>query len=327
MKRTLALIMLVLLIAMPLSEALSKDYQLTVEVDETTGRITFKSSVLTVEVEDKKPSLKFYYTGNELKQTHLRLSLEKIVEFTGEFEVEQEIEVGTQNWAQSEPYPIMTEGGVEVGKGIYLTLFGRYGFPFFLAFAELSMYHANFTETMTWRNTNVTTTTMGGVELRVAIHVVEWAFMNPDTGRLALIFKVEKEIPGETTEPHSIRLEEGADETVMYLVGENTGVDEGFVKWSKEALISDSAVHHTQVEAAVVNETRHEATLILSYDCVHEEIADLVEQSLAVGVVEANIGYVLHPRPATITPEVIVVAGAITLIILVVMIAKWRRKG
>jgi len=74
-------------------------------------------------------------------------------------------------------------------------------------------------------------------------------------------------------------------------------------------------------------ETRHEATLILSYDCVHEEIADLVEQSLAVGVVEENIGYVLHPKPATLTPEVAVFAGAVTLIILVVMIARWRRKG
>ena len=149
MKRTLALITLVLLLAMPLSEALSKDYQLTVEVDEATSRITFKSTVLTVEVEDKKLSLKFYYAGNELKQTHLRLSLEKIVEFTGEFEVAQEVNVGNWTWAQSDPFPIMTEGGLEVGMGVHLTLFRRYGFPFLLVFAELSMYYSDFTETMT----------------------------------------------------------------------------------------------------------------------------------------------------------------------------------
>jgi len=327
MKRTLALIAVFLILTTPLCGASSGEYPVTVEVDEATGRIVFKSSVLTVEVEDKRLSLKFYYTGNELKQTHLRLSLEKIVEFAGDLEVKQEVNVGDWTWAQSDPYPIMTEAGLEVGMGVHLTLFRRYGFPFLLAFAELSMYYADFTETMTWRKANLTTTTMGGVELRVAIHVVEWAFMNPDAGRLALVFKVEKEIPGETTEPHSIRLEEGADETVMYLVGENTGVDEGFVKWSNGALISDSGVHPTSVEATIVNETRNEATLILSYDCVHEEIADLVEQSMAVGVVEENIGYVLHPKPATLTPEVVFIAGGIVSIVLVVMIARWRRKG
>jgi len=326
MKRAAALITLVVLLTMPLSEVFSEEYPLTVDVDEAHNRITFKSSVLTVEVEGKSPILKFYYAGNELGQTHLRLSLEKIVEFTGEYEVAQEVEVGNWTWAQSEPYPIMTEDGLEVGKGVHLTLFRRYGFPFLLAFAELSMYYANFTETRTWRNTNVTTTTMGGVELRVAIHVVEWAFKNPDTGRLALVFKVEKEIPGETTEPHSIRLEEDADETTIYLVGENTGVEEGFVKWSSQALISNSAVHRTPVEAAIVNETRSEATLILSYDCVHEGIADLSEQSLTVGVVEENIGYVLHPKPPILTPEVVFIAGAIVSIVLVVMIVRWRRK-
>jgi len=75
-------------------------------------------------------------------------------------------------------------------------------------------------------------------------------------------------------------------------------------------------------------ETRNEATLILSYDCVHEEIADLVEQSIAVGVVEENVGYVLHPKPATITPEVIITAGAITIIAMAILVVKRRpRKG
>jgi len=327
MKRILALILLFMLLTMPICGASSKDYQVTVKVEEDFNRVLFKSSVLTVEVEAKKPSLKFYYTGNELSQTHLRLSLEKIVEFTGEFEVAQEVDVGAWTWAQSDAYPIMTEDDVEVGRGVHLTLFRRYGFPFLLAFAELSMYHSNFTETTTWRTANLTTTTLGGVELRVAIHVVEWTFKNPDSGRLALVFKLEKEIPGETTEPHHLRLEEDTDETVMYLVGENTGVDEGFIKWSNRALISDSSVHQTPVEASIVNETRNEATLILSYDCVHEVIADLSEQFMTVGVVEENIGYVLHPKPATLTPEVVFIAGITTLIILAVMIARWRRKG
>ena len=327
MKRILALTMLFMLLTMSLCGASSEEYPLTVEVDKVLNEVVFKSTVLTVEVEDKKPSLKFYYAGNELSQTHLRLSLEKIVEFTGDFEVAQEIEVGTQSWAQSEPYSIMTEGGVEVGKGLHLSLFGRHGFPFLLAFAELSMYYANFTETRTWRNINLTTTTLGGVELGATIHVVEWAFKNPDSGRLALVFKLEKEIPGETTEPHHLRLEEGVDETIIYLVGENTGVDEGFLRLSNRALISNSTVHQTPVEVALVNETRNEATLILSYDCVHEDIADLSEQYVTVGVVKENAEHVLHPKPPILTPEVVFIAGAIVSIVLVIMIVRWRREG
>ena len=60
---------------------------------------------------------------------------------------------------------------------------------------------------------------------------------------------------------------------------------------------------------------------------MHEEIADLSEQSLTVGVVEENAGHVLHPKPTILTPEVVFIAGAIVSIVLVVMIARWRRKG
>ena len=327
MRRTLALIMLFMILTMPLCRASSEEYPVTVEVEEAPNRVVLRSSVLTVEVEGKRPSLKFYFAGNELGQTHFRLSLERIVEFTGDFEVTQEVEAGAWNWALSEPYTLRDEGGLEVGKGIYLTLLSRYGFPFLLAFAELSIYSTNFTETRTWRAVNVTTTTLGGVELRLTMHVIEWIFKNPDEGRLALVFKLEKEIPGETTEPHHLRLEEEADETIVYLVGENTGVDEGFLRWSNRAIMSNSAVHQTQVEAKLVNETRNEATLILSYDCMHEGIADLCEQSLTVGVVKENAGYVLHPKPATLTPEVVFIAGSIVSIVLVVMIVRLRRKG
>ena len=327
MKRTIALAMVFMILTMPICRSSSENYPFTVEVEEALNRVVFRSSILTVEVENNRPSLKFYFSGNELGQTHFRLSLERIVEFTGALEVMQEVEAGMCNWSISEPYTLRDKEGLEVGKGLYLTLFSRYGFPFLLAFAELSMYSTNFTETRTWRSVNVTTTTLGGVELRLTIHIVEWAFKNPDTGRLALVFKVEKEIPGETTEPHHLRLKESADETVVYLVGENTGVDEGFLKWSKRAIMSNSAVQQTHVEAKLLNETRNEATLILSYDCAHEEIADLSEQSLTVGVVEENAGHVLNPKPATITPEVVFIAGSIVSIVLAVMIVRWRRKG
>jgi len=40
-------------------------------------------------------------------------------------------------------------------------------------------------------------------------------------------------------------------------------VEEGFIKWSNGAPISDSSVHQTPIEAAIVNETRHEASLIM----------------------------------------------------------------
>ena len=327
MKRTIALAMVFMILTMPICMSSSENYPFTVEVEEARNKVVFRSSVLTVELENNRLSLKFYFSGSELGQTRFRLSLERIVEFTGDFEVTQEVEVGACNWSISEPYTLRDKEGLEVGKGLYLTLFSRYGFPFLLAFAELSMYSANFTETRTWRSVNVTTTTLGGVELRLTIHIVEWAFKNLDTGRLALVLKVEKEISGETTEPHHLRLEEDEDETTIYLVGENTGVDEGFLKWSKRAIMSNTAVQQTPVEDKILNETRNEATLILSYECVHEDIADLSEQSLTVGVVEENAGHVLNPKPATITPEVVFIAGSIVSIVLAVMIVRWRRKG
>jgi hypothetical protein len=329
MKKAFAVIAAILLLTIPMYIIHSEDYPITVHVDKLHDVVFFESNFLIAEVSGKQPGVKFYYTGDGLNLTHFRIRLEKIVEYTEDLEVSQECDIEAWRGIYGDPHTIMDEGGSEVGVGVHQAFFKYPSIPFLIVFTEFSMYYSNFTETMQLETLNLTTTTLGGVELRTTIRVIDWSFRNPDAGRLALVFRVEKEILGETSEQHHFRLEEGENESVLYIVGDDTEVDEGFLKWSKRALTSNATDYYlTPVETIYLDETEHEAKLILIYDCMHIDVASVLEQTLTIGVVEENAEFIVHPTPTTITPEVVFVAAVVTIVVLAVVIMKGRpRKG
>jgi len=329
MRKVLALVAAVLLLTMPVSANGSEVFSINVRVDKARDVVTFESSVITVEVSGKQPSVKFYYTGDRLNMTHFKVSLEKIVEYDENFEVAQECDIEAWTGIYGNPTPVMGEGGSEVGVGFSQALLKYPSIPFLIVFTEFSIYYSNYTETRQMGALRVATTTLGGIELGITIRVVDWPFKNPDTGRLALVFRVEKEIAKETSEQHSFRFEEGENKDKLSIVGDDTKVEEGFVRWSNGALTSNVTGYYlTRIETANFNETDHDARLILVYPPMHTNVVSMLEQTLTIGVVEENAEFIVHPTPPTITPEIILTAAAATLAVLAVIVVKARpRKG
>jgi len=325
MRKALAVIMTILLLAVPMYANGSETFSITARVDSARGVVVLESNVLTAEISGKQPTVKFYYTGDRLNMTHFRVSLEKIVEYDENFEVAQECDIEAWTGIYGNPTPVMGEGGSEVGVGVSQALLKYPSIPFLIVFTEFSIYYSNYTETRQIGALRVATTTLGGVELGITIRVVDWPFKNPDTGRLALVFRVEKEIAKETSEQHSFRFEEGENKDKLSIVGGDTKVEEGFVRWSNGALTSNVTGYYlTRIETANLNETDHDARLILVYPPMHTNVVSMLEQTLTIGVVEENAEFIVHPTPPTITPEVIITAAAIALVILAIVIVKMR---
>ncbi|MDH5770923.1 MAG: hypothetical protein OEZ25_06525 [Candidatus Bathyarchaeota archaeon] len=322
MKKAFAVITAILLLTIPVCTSHSEDYSITVGVDKVRDIVAFESSFLTAEVSGKQPSVRFYYTGDGLNLTHFRISLEKIVEYTEDLEIAQECNIEAWRGIYGDPHTIQDEGGSEVGVGVHQAFLKYPRIPFLIVFTEFSMYYANFTETRQLGTLNMTTTTPGGVELRTTIRVIDWPFRNPDTGRLALVFRIEKEIPGETSEQHHFRLEEGESESVLYIVGDDTEVVEGVLKWGNRALTSNATAYYLTPIEAILNEMEHEAELIMVYGCMNTSVAGMLEQTLTIGVVEENAEFIVHPTPPTLTPQIIIVAAVVTFVVLVAVIVK-----
>ena len=322
MKKAFAVITAILLLTIPVCTSHSEDYSITVDVDKVRDIVAFESSFLTAEVSGKQPSVRFYYTGDGLNLTHFRISLEKIVEYTEDLEIAQECNIEAWRGIYGDPHTIKDEEGLEVGVGVHQAFLKYPRIPFLIVFTEFSMYYANFTETRQLETLNMTTTTLGGVELRTTIRVIDWPFRNPDTGRLALVFKIEKEIPGETSEQHHFRLEEGESESVLYIVGDDTEVVEGVLKWSNRTLTSNATAYYLTPIEAILNETEHEAELIMVYGCMNTSVAGVLEQTLTIGVVEENAEFIVHPTPPTLTPQIIIVAAVVAFAVLLAVIMK-----
>lgn len=329
MRKAFAVITAILLLTIPVYTSHSGDYSITVDVDKVHDIVAFKSNFLTAEISGEQPSVRFYYTGDGLNLTHFRIRLEKIVEYTEDLEIAQECDIEAWRGIYGDPHAIKDEGGLEVGVGVHQVFLKYPRIPFLIVFTEFSMYYSNFTEARQLGLLSLATTTLGGVELRTTIRVVDLPMKNPDTGRLALVFRIEKELPGETSEHHHFRLEEGENESVLYIVGDDTEVVEGVLKWSNRALTSNATAYNlTPIEAIHVNETEHEAELIMIYGCMYTSVVRMLEQTLTIGVVEENAEFIVHPTPATLTPQIIIVAAVATLVVLVAVIVKKRpRKG
>jgi len=322
MRKAFAVIMAILLLTVPMYANGSETFSITARVDSARDVVVLESNVLTAEISGKQPTVKFYYTGDRLNMTHFRVSLEKIVEYDENLEVAQECDIKNWTGIYGSPTPVMGEGGSEVGIGVSQALLKYPSIPFLIVFTEFSMYYTNFTETRQMGSLSVTTTTLGGVELRTTIRVVDWPFKN-STNRLALVFSIEKEIDRETSEQHHFRLED--DRSALHIFGEDTKVEEGFVRWSNGALTSNITGYYlTRIETANLNETNHDAKLILVYPPMHTNVVSMLEQTLTIGVVEENAEFVVHPTPATLAPEVVITAAAITLAVLAIVIVKMR---
>jgi len=323
MRKVLAVTIAILLLIIPVYSARSDSYSVTAYIDKARDIVVLQSSVLTAEISGKQPVIKFYYTGDRLNMTHFRVILEKIVEYTESLEVAQECDVNAWTGIYGSPTPVMSEGGSEVGVGFSQALLKYPSIPFLIVFTEFSMYYSNFTETTQMGAFRVTTATLGGVELRITIRVVDWPFKNPETNRLALIFRIEKEIAGETSEQHRFNFDN--DKNILHVVGDDTKVEEGFIKWGSEALTSNTTGYYlTPIETTSLNETGHDAQLTLVYNRMHTNVVSVLEQTLTVGVVEENAEFIVHPTPATLAPEVIIAAAVITLGVLVFVIARMR---
>ncbi len=317
----------VLLLTTPMCSACSAECSITVSVDRSRDVISFRSNIMTAEVYGKRPSVTFYYTGDGLNLTHFRLSLDRIVEFADGREVAKECDVRSWAGIYGDPHAITDEGGSEVGVGVRQALLKYPDIRFLIVFTEFSMYYENFTETRQIGTLNVTTTTLGGTELRSTIRIVDWPFMNPETGRLAMVFRIEKEISGETSEQHHLRLEEGEDGIILHIIGEDTGVEEGFIRWESAAVASNATGYClVPIEDVILAEDEHEARLTLVYGCMRTSMASLLEQSLTIGVLEENAEFIVHPTPTTLTSEVIIMAAVVTLSVLVVVVLRKRLK-
>jgi len=325
MRKALAVTMAILILTIPVYSARSDGYSITAYVDNTLDAVVLKSNVLTVEISGKQPVIRFYYTGDRLNKTHFRVSLEKIVEYDENLEVAQECDIKNWTGIYGSPTPVMS-GGSEVGVGFSQALLKYPSIPFLIVFTEFSMYYSNYTETRQMGSLSVTTATLGGVELRATIRIVDWPFKD-STNRLALVFRVEKEISKETSEQHRFSFED--DRSTLHIVGDDTKVEEGFVRWSNGALTSNVTGYYlTRIETANLNETNHDAKLILVYPPMHTNVVSMLEQTMTIGVVEENAEFIVHPTPPTITPEIIITAATVTLAVLVVIIVKARsRKG
>jgi len=322
MRKTFAVIMAILLLTVPMYANGSGTFSITARVDSARDVVVLESNVLTAEISGKQPTVKFYYTGDRLNMTHFRVSLEKIVEYDENLEVVQECNMKAWTGIYGSPTAIRSEGGSEVGVGVSQALLKYPSIPFLIVFTEFSMYYTNFTETRQMGSLSVTTTTLGGVELRTSIRVVDWPLKN-SANRLALVFSIEKEIDRETSEQHHFRLED--DRSALHILGEDAKVEEGFVKWSNDALTSNATNYYmTRIETANLNETNHDAQLVLIYGLMHTNVVRMLEQTLTIGVVEENAEFIVHPTPPTITPEVIITAAAIALVILAIVIVKMR---
>ena len=323
MKKAFAMIVAILFLTIPVCTTNSEEYPITFHVDKLHDVVFFESSFLTSEVSGKQPSVRFYYTGDGLNLTHFRISLEKIVEYTEGLEITQECDIEVWRGIYGDPHAIYDEGGLEVGVGTPQAFLKYPRIPFLIVFTEFSMYYSNFTETRQLGTLSLVTTTLGGVELRTTIRVIDWPIKNPDTGRLALIFRIEKEIPGETSEHHHFNLEEGENESVLQIIGDDTDVVEGILKWSNRALTSNATAYDlTSIETVHVNETEHEVELIMVYSCMHTSVVSMLEQTMTIGVVEENAEFIVHPTPTILTPQVIIIAAVATLAILVAVIVK-----
>jgi len=326
MRKAFAVIMAILLLTVPMYANGSVTFSITARVDSARDVVVLESNVLTAEISGKQPIVKFYYTGDRLNMTHFRVSLEKIVEYDENLQVAQECDMKAWTGIYGSPTAIRSEGGSEVGVGFSQALLKYPSIPFLIVFTEFSMYYTNFTETSLMGSLSVTTTTLGGVELRTTIRVVDWPFKN-STNRLALVFSIDKEIDRETSEQHSFRFEEDENKDKLSIVGDDTKVEEGFVRWSNGALTSNVTGYYlTRIETANLNETNHDAKLILVYSPMHTNVVSMLEQTLTIGVVEENAEFIVHPTPPTLAPEVIITAAIVTLAVLAIVIVKTRPK-
>jgi len=325
MRKAVALIAAILLLTIPAYAARADNHSITTRVDKARDIVVFESNVLTAEISGKQPVIRFYYTGDRLNMTHFKVSLEKIVEYDENLEVVQECDVESWTAIYGNPTPITSEGA-EVGIGLHQAFLKYPSIPFLIVFTEFSMYYSNFTETSQLGSLSVTTATLGGVELRMTVRIVDWPFKDPEN-RLGLILRVEKEIDKETSEQHRFRLED--DRGTLHIVGDDTKVEEGFVRWSNEALTSNATSYYlTRIETINFNETSHDAKLILVYPPMRTNVVTMLEQTLTIGVVEENAEFIVHPTPPTITPEIILAAATVTLVVLAVIVVKVRpRKG
>lgn len=327
MRKAFTVIIAVLLLTAPAYANGSGPFSITGRVDSARNVIVLESSVLTVEVSEKQPTVEFYYTGDRLNMTHFRVSLEKIVEYDENLRIAQECNLTAWSGVYGGPTAIQSGGGAEVGVGVQQVLLKNPSVPFLIVFSEFSMYYSNYTETNQLGTLKVTTATLGGVELKTTIRVVDWPFKNPDKDRLALLFRIEKEIPNETSEHHSFKLEQGVSESTLSIVGDDTTVKEGFLRWSNSALTSNASSYYlTQIVTTNLNETSHDAELTLVYAPMHTSVASLLEQTMTIGVVEENAEFIVHPTPVTLAPEVIITAAAVTLVVLAIVIVKARSK-
>jgi len=327
MRKAFAVFVAVLLSTMPACLVRAEDYALSFRVDRARKTVVLESSALTAEVSGQHPSIKFHYTGDGRNLTHFRISLEKIIEYTADLEVAQECDMGGWVGIYGDPYTIMGADGSERGFNVQQAFFKHPSFPFLIVFVETLMYRSTYNETRQLGTLTTTTTTLGGVEFRTRITIIDWPFKNPDTGRLALVFRIEKEILGETSEQHRFRFEHGDGENELYIVGADTRVDEGIVKWSNSALMSNATDYYfISVETTSLEEAEHSAELTLICDCAQMGKTSVLEQTLTVGIVEENAEFIVHPTPPTITPETIIVAAAVTLVVLTIIVLKSRPK-
>jgi len=326
-----------------------------IEHEEKKERIVFRTDVLTAVFEGRKPKIKFWYTSDTLNRTKFRVDFKEIIEYSGdEVETTNETKILIkENWIQrfevesvntwnfsgfqteynatgnpvginasftANEIKVISKGGGEVeGKLTPATVEFR-----------VHIYQFNVTQKTVG---DVTYTVAGGAEVKIDFVVKNWPFKN-DGNKLALEVKVEKEIKGETREKHRFEETETEHEEEFVMVGEESGVVQGFFKWlnvsrvklknGTEVAVPVKAV--SEVEIEVEDGEREEKLKVwLIYQIptagIKAKEIDTLEHDPSIGVIKASLPAVVSPVSQIITTYTIAGAVLIALVILGVAVA------
>jgi hypothetical protein len=282
----------------------------SIKVLEDDDKVTFQSDVMTVEILGSRPVVTFYYTGDTYNYTHFSLSLNRVYEYGDDVAIS--VDVRNLPWAQTDPLVILDDVGEEIGYRLRLVLFGAPQYQFGIIF-EVSMYLEDMNASSIGAQ-GVTYDIAGFHEFSIHVVVWNWTFTHPGSGGLALEYILQRDIPGETTKDHSSIYQQFEDTGLIQIIGVESELDEGFCKWSNNALVTYSDQESIMsVESSIVEE---EGSDYVSFK--YGRYRGILQHYQSIGVVEENAEFIIIPRPETINLPIVILTGVSALVVLVV---------
>jgi len=308
-KKVLSLFLIFIFISSSM-QAFHSEEQGQIEAQKDGNKVTLRSDIMTIEVLGSSPAVTFYYTDDIYNYTHFRLSLNRVYEYGDDTVVS--VDVRNLPWAQTDPLLILDDKGEEIGYQLRLVLFGAPQYQFGIIF-EVSLYRGDMNASLIGAQ-EATFNIAGFHELSIHVIVWNWTFAHPTSSGLALEYILQRDIPGETMKPHSSQHQQFEDIGLIQIVGVESELEEGFYKWSSNALVSYSDQENIKpVESSIIEE---EGSDFVSFKFGRYQ--GVLQHYQSIGVVAENAEFIIIPRPETINLPIVILTGVSALVVLVV---------